>query len=563
MAKTSKIILYLVAIASLALFTQCANQLSPGGGAIDTVPPQIIESFPTNGTVNYNDNYFEITFSKYVEKRTVQDAIFISPALKKTVKYDWSGKTLTVTFNDTLKKNTTYTISIGTDVKDINNGNKMAESFLLAFSTGNKIDLGKISGKVYDQNSEGVMIFAFKENGKEFNTETQKPDYISQVGKNGNYALQGMGEGNYNVIAIRDKFRDYKYQKNEDEYGVQFKNINLNEKLENITDVNFFMMMEDTIAPKVKNVFMKDKNHIFVQFTKGIDSTKILPSNYYLIDSATNKKVFPKYFYKGEAKPNQYIIGLTDSLENKDSWMLVTKNVVDLKGNITALEKTRFAIKEERDTLSLKLNRILGKLPEGRIDYEKPELILVFNNVIDSTTIKEKLIIQDSKEEKLPFEIKRDDDATFIVYLLSKLKQSNEYTLKLDLKNYRDVFGNKVDSLFKQKFITSNDLDFSGASGIVSSSSDSSDIVVTLQNIAQTKTQYEQNIGKKKKFDLKKVVPGKYLLWGFKDKNANRKYDHGLMKPYTYSEEFKFYSDTLNLRARWPVGDINLSFDKN
>ena len=63
------------------LFARCANQQSPGGGEVDTVPPLIKEIFPENGTVNYHEDYFEISFSEYVDKRSVQEAIFISPAL--------------------------------------------------------------------------------------------------------------------------------------------------------------------------------------------------------------------------------------------------------------------------------------------------------------------------------------------------------------------------------------------------------------------------------------------------------------------------------------------------
>ena len=46
------------------LFARCANQQSPGGGEVDTVPPLIKEIFPENGTVNYHEDYFEISFSE-------------------------------------------------------------------------------------------------------------------------------------------------------------------------------------------------------------------------------------------------------------------------------------------------------------------------------------------------------------------------------------------------------------------------------------------------------------------------------------------------------------------
>ncbi len=175
MAKKSKLNFVLTILALVVIISGCANQIAPGGGEIDRVPPQIIEVAPLNGAVNFSDDHFEITFDKYVDKRSVQDAIFISPTIEKGLKYDWSGKTLDVYFKDSLKKNTTYTVTIGTDVKDLNNSNKMAEAFTFAFSTGLKIDKGIINGKVYDPNPDGVMVFAYKEEQKQIDISKQKP----------------------------------------------------------------------------------------------------------------------------------------------------------------------------------------------------------------------------------------------------------------------------------------------------------------------------------------------------------------------------------------------------
>ena len=80
-SKQLKIYRYFLIAALPILFFRCANQMSPGGGEVDKIPPEIIEVYPEVGTTNFSDNYFEITFSEYVDKRSVQDAIFISPAI--------------------------------------------------------------------------------------------------------------------------------------------------------------------------------------------------------------------------------------------------------------------------------------------------------------------------------------------------------------------------------------------------------------------------------------------------------------------------------------------------
>ncbi len=561
MAKNSKSIIKILAVTSLVLFGRCANQLQPGGGEVDTVPPQIIEVYPVNGTVNYNEDYFEISFSEYVDKRSVQDAIFISPALQKPLKYDWSGKTLTVYLNDTLKANTTYTVSIGTDVKDVNNGNKMAESLTFAFSTGNKIDKGKISGKIYDPSPEGVMIFAYSTNRKEVDPTKQKPDYVSQVGKNGNYSLLGLRDGDYSVFAIRDKFRDLIYQKNEDGLGVQNKIIELIDKMVEYENVDFLLTIEDTIAPKISNVIMKDRNHLQIEFNEAIDSSKISGGNFVLFDSTTNKKINPKYFYKGEGRPNQFYIAFTDSLEPKESWILLSKNIPDLKNNLSMEEKNSFAVKNDRDTLALRIIKSAGLLPGEKVDYEEPIVMINFNDAEELSTLKERLTVQDVKGKKIPLEVERVDDASFLVRLSENLKQSTDYNIKLDLKNYSDLSGNKIDSIFQNKFSTSNELDFSGVSGTVAMD-DSTQTFVVLEAAEMVKKTYKQKVDAKKNFNFKKVIPGKYLAWSFKDKNKNGKYDYGTISPFKFSEEFKFYSDTLKLRARWPVGGVNIDFQK-
>ena len=86
--------------------------------------------------------------------------------------------------------------------------------------------------------------------------------------------------------------------------------------------------------------------------------------------------------------------------------------------------------------------------------------------------------------------------------------------------------------------------------------------MVILESAETIKRTYQQKVDGKKKFDFKKVVPGKYLVWSFKDKNKNSKYDFGTIIPFKHSEEFKYYPDTLNLRARWPVGGVNIDFQK-
>ena len=176
----------------LLFISRCANQLPPGGGELDFIPPEITEVYPVDGTTNFNDDHFEIEFSEYVDKRTFKDALFISPNIEGGLDYEWTGTSVSVEFLKPLDKDVTYTITVGTDLVDLNNKNRMRSSYTFSFSTGNEIDRGMISGRVYSDNTDGILIYAYKVADGEDTLLNRKPNYVTQTGKDGRFTLNGL-----------------------------------------------------------------------------------------------------------------------------------------------------------------------------------------------------------------------------------------------------------------------------------------------------------------------------------------------------------------------------------
>jgi len=302
-----KQIVKIIFVLCLVLILQkCASQLPPPGGEVDKIPPTVIETYPVNGTTNFKDNYVEITFSEYVNKRDIRNAIFISPIIEGGLEFSWTNKTVEISFPDTLLKNTTYSMIVGTEVTDVNNHNPMTSPYILTFSTGNKIDSGKITGSVYDKKIYGTLIFAYKNRSDTLNIYKDKPDYISQVGKDGKYEFNGLGLGNYRIFAITDEFKNYVYNIGEDRIGIQSNEIKIKKSSDVITKQNFFLMKEDTLEPNIQNVTMTDKYHLTVEFNEPVDSSKLLPSNFSIYDSTDNLKHKIKFLFKSKNK-NQYV----------------------------------------------------------------------------------------------------------------------------------------------------------------------------------------------------------------------------------------------------------------
>lgn len=550
-----------LAISALFIFG-CANQLPPPGGPIDRIPPEIIYSFPENGTLNYKKKYIELKFSEYVDKRSVQDAIFISPAVDGQIEFDWSGRSLEIIFPSELKEDVTYIITVGTGAADLNNRNKMAQAYTIFFSTGSKIDKGSIEGKVYNDKPEGVMIFAYKNNSDTLNPSFIKPDYVSQVGKDGFYKLSGLADGEYRVFAVRDQFNDFLYNIGEDEYGAPHKIVELSETDTLIKGVNFFLVRDDTTKPRLYSAKMTDQNHILLEFSEELDTSAINSINYSIIDSTLDKNINVKYAMQSRGRNNHVILSISDSVFIDNIYYVLIRNIKDLKGNSNKFDFSRIVVSDRRDTSAPKLMSISPGNRFSQMDFEKPEIVFFFDDSIDSVTAKKGFWAADTSKNALKQSIRFINDATVILKIEETLKPVSDYIIKVDFNYIIDAAGNRKDSVFTYSFRTFNGLDFTGVSGYVRAKMLQRDKVkVVLQSAAKDSRIFLSDLTHDYFYNFVRIPPGSYLIWAFEDKNDNNKYDNGKPYPFQLSEKFTFYPDTLKLRARWPVGDVIIDME--
>jgi uncharacterized protein (DUF2141 family) len=557
MAKKSTLQIITV-ILSLLLIYSCANQLPPTGGEVDRIPPEILEVYPDDQTVNFDDTIIEITFSEYVNKRSVQEAVFISPNITGHIEYDWSGKTVEIELPDSLKGNTTYTITVGTEVEDINNKNKMENAFTFAFSTGDKIDRGTITGTVFNPNPGGVMIYAYKMETDTLNPSKQQPDYVTQSGIDGSFKLTGLSNGIYRVFAVRDEFKDFLYDVSQDEFGVPHSEVELSGTDSLFTGMNYQLQIEDTTKPRVFGLTMTDKHHLLIEFSECVDSTRITAENFFIYDSSNQKQTDVNYFFKGRTKKKNYLIAFADTLTDSEQLYLITQNIYDNKNNKLNYEATSFVRNTQPDTTQPELLTFQEQYPNKKVDYRNGYVTFSFTDGFNFETIKDAVKVFDRNGADVKAQLNKIDDSSFNINFES-LKPNSEYEIKVNHNLLIDAAGNKTDSIFVHKFVTINNLDFSGISGTVKAA-DEVNVVVVAQNIAEKKISYSSN---NREFNFERVFPGKYMLSVFDDENNNGKYDKGSIYPFEEAEKFVFYPDTLDLKPRWPVGDIVIYFDKN
>lgn len=543
---------------SFILIIKCANQLPPSGGEVDKIPPKIEEVYPADGTVNFKDNYFELNFSEYVDKRSVRDAIFISPFVEGNFEYNWSGSSLEVTFPGNLKEDVTYTITIGTDVVDLNNKNRMAQSFTFSFSTGEKIDRRIISGKVYGKEKEGIFIYAYKLDESTDSLLKRKPDYVSQTGVDGSFSLQGLGFGNYRLFAVNDQFKDYLYQQDQDKIGMPHSDIYLSETDSLYAGLYFQVFNADVSPPRLIGGVMTDNNHLLVSCNKPIGKEAINADNFSVIDSTENKIYQVNYAFKGKTKPEEFILMFDSQINTANQVYLVADTLIDLIGNIMVDDFTKVIVSDRIDTSSVK---IVSTEPTARglVDFENTEIKIFFDEAFSKDFNITAVALSDTFNKPLSFDLDFYDDATMAIIPAESLKPDKDYLVKIQLGNFVDLAGNKTDSLFQLRVRTISGLDFTGLSGSIIDLDYTKNPVLILQSGDNPELKYQLN-AITGKFEFTRVEPGKYLLWCYLDADSSGKYDYGWPEPIKFSERFSFYPDTLNLRPRWEVTDLIFKF---
>ena len=536
---------------------QCANQMPPSGGGIDLIPPKIVNTYPLNGTVNYNKDYVEFQFSKYLQNRTLQEALFISPAIKGDLKYDWSGTSVKIYFPEKLKANTTYIITVGTDLKDYNNGNPLAEAYNLTFATGNEIFKGEITGRIYADQPRGTLLYAYSVGDSAINPVVKKPDYLSQSGNDGLFKILGLAPGYYRVFAVDDKSGSFLYDPQQDKIGIPFRDVHitLNDSL--FRGLDFFLSNRDTLKPRIQSAIMTDVDHLFLSFSKDIDTSMIKSSNFFIYDSTSNKRFSVLYAYKGNKKDNEMNLVQVNKFPAKDEVYLIVKKITDKLGNQFENDYSLITLGDKPDTTKPGIFNVIPSPNTNQADYEDQKFSFYASDAIDSNLAKTGISFSDTSGNKIPYSIHFYDNASFYIQSENFLLARTDYLIKLDLRKFKNAAGKYYDSVYTYKFQTINGLDFTGVTGTVHEKDSIKYPVLVLQGIDSRKNIYYQKPDSKKKFKFSRITGGKYRLWYFDDTDQSGNYSYGNSFPFKPSEKFSFYPDTLNLRPRWTVTGID------
>ena len=190
----------------------CAVPQAPSGGPPDDTPPIVEQATPEAGTTNFTGDAVELQFTRYLNQNSLAQALTISPPMDGRPEISWSGRRVRITFPEDLQPNTTYILTLDTNLSTYRNVN-LPEPLVLAFATGDRINRGALSGRVVDARAnapaEAVDVFAYPApDGVPPDTLPERPVYRTQTSTEGTFSFSFMQEQPYFVVAVDDRNRN-------------------------------------------------------------------------------------------------------------------------------------------------------------------------------------------------------------------------------------------------------------------------------------------------------------------------------------------------------------------
>jgi hypothetical protein len=551
-------LLFLIVNASM----NCAHQAPPTGGPEDKTPPVVVNNYPYKESIGIrNLEYIEVEFSESIRQSSISNNYWIIPELTDGFKVKWKGsRKVRFYLNDSLEKDRTYVFTLGTGIKDLRN-NSLVSPFIIAFSTGDKLDSCSISGRVFaDERISDTYIYAYPlQSSTDYDSLLyQKARYYTQVDLQGNYHLNYLSYGWYRLIALSDMDYNKYYNIETDFIGLTFQDILFDSSNSQFSLLNFYLIKEDTTSPYIKEIDTLSTNSISVQLNEKVqlDTIKIA-----VWDSISTNAYSAVSVSPNAAEPEKLILYFRHLPPATKLWLRI-EHLKDFAGNSYQedIEKQAFINASQVDTIAPVFLGIDPPPGSNTVPFNA-FICLRFNTPIDEEIFRRLFKLKDAEEKIVEGHFDFDNLKEPIFLPVDPLKPNTTYSTNFPLSDLRDLFGNSFpDTMLSLSFTTLDMADLGEIAGRIYVADTSWQWVMVEARSVQEKTYYQgiSRVGEEYQIDY--LPGGLYLLRSIIDINENDLWDKGKTNPWHFAEPFIFMADTINVRKRWTTQGIDFHF---
>lgn len=533
----------------------CATIVSPTGGPKDVTPPKMISSQPINFSTNFKGNKLILTFDEYVDLKTPEKFMLISPPLSKVPNIKFKGRDVVIKLEDSLRSNTTYNFYFGDAIVDITESNPN-KNFNFAFSTGPEIDSLSLSGIVTDAFTRLPVKEALVMLYSDFTDSLpmkQIPTYVSRTNDKGYFRLNSLASGKYRAVALVDKNSDYIYNLpgeligfSSDSVQPYFSAVDMNDTTVVKTDsvlrklVTIDLFPEPDSVQRILKSVIAAKNRLAIAFryptvTPGLRTLNLPDSLPWALTewNRTNDTL------------NAWLLNQPDTLKLEVSDHGIVIDTVNISTALKVIGKVRGSAPADHLQYSTSLaGRLLG--------YNKP-LILTFSNPVkeyDLTLLQ--LTIKTTKDTTTVTPAAKFSDSIHRHLEVNyKWNTTDNYDLYLPKGSFTDFYSDTCDSThvaFQMKPV-----DEYGQFALLVSRQDAS-FPLILQLLTEKGAVVDQRIiTNEKRIDFGLLAPAKYGLKAIEDVNSNGKWDTGELIKKIQPEKVLIHPKIFEVKSNWEL----------
>ena len=540
------------------IIISCAAIKAPPGGPKDQTPPELIETIPASGAVNFNGGKVELIFSEYLDKNSIYKAISVLPKFQNDPEIIFKGEKILIDFPRELLKNETYVISVNRKLRD-EHGVSLAEGTQVAFSTGSKINKGSISGKVYGDQPRSVLLWKIDNSKDSIRYYLEPEDYIIDVSDEGTYNLNYLSAGVYRIAAINEKSIGLPLDSKHALVGLPWENyLEISNDVISINNVDMIIPSKSSQNKMLRAEWLYPL-WIKVFFKNNLDDI-ISKSPIKLFNDDIEIK--PVNFFQDRLDRSLLHITLEDTTEDLESIIIKTERVVQSGIILLDSGQVLVSLNIQQDSTKLKINYPEKGYTQAIQNDTILPMYIDFSSLInqkESTALVE--LLKDSL--LVPINLRWDSPLTLVLTPKENWSQNQKYLLIIHSNSLNPVYGNSfADSTSSINFSTSKPIRFGRIVGQLKSDF-LENIMINIKGMGKNKsTEYFDKLETDKTFFFDHILEGDYKLTIFYDSDKNYRYSYGDISIDKSAEFFFNYGDTIKVRGNWDLELPDLEFFK-
>ncbi len=534
-----------------ALLMTCAVKGGLKGGPEDKTAPSVVYTFPQpDSTGVHHLAYIRFSFSEMMDRNSIAKNLFISPPVAFTRSWDGYDE-LTIHLHDSLTRDITYVVTLGTGLKDLR-GNGLDQAFTLAFATGNRIDRGKIDGRLYGlKNRESYTVMAYRMDSTRANPLFFKDTalYISKTGKQGRFRLSNLKNGLYRILAVADANHNLLADIPREKVALPAKDIFVG--ADGLSPLlNMRPAVQDTSPPSVFSVRALNRRQLIVKTNRTLFFDSL--NQVQIRDSASGK---PLSFCQWSRTPG----GLSLYTALQDSGRRYIARLSGLHDSLgRAITDSGFIFSASARPFK-KMFRIKKLFPadSARAVHPLEEIRIRFSLPLSGDSrkrLKEAFTFLQGRDT-VRFRVDSPSPDRVALQPLAPMTGDSTYSLDMDSTLLRDSFGRALrDSATHLVFKVNALENFGSLSGRIATRL-SPPFVVEVESLQGRKKIRRKRLNGTD-FEFRYLEEGPYRLSAFADSDSNGVFTPGALSAFRFSETFHVNRDTVSIRKRWEKSGI-------